>query len=222
MVPSSIDIQAIVFDMDGVLIDSEYTYLQAKTEILKEAGFPKDISYQYQFMGTTYDFMWSTMKEELGLPEPIEFYIQKQNEKRQKIMKQDGVKAINGVHEFIKQLSERNIKLAVASSSPKKEILNSLDALGIIQYFDVVVSGEEVAHSKPAPDVFLEAARQLKVPSQRCLAFEDTKNGALSASRAGMTVIGFQNPDYPPQDLSVTDKVITSFGDLSVKELISY
>ena len=92
-----------------------------------------------------------------------------------------------------------------------------------IEYHTYTIKGKIADfQTKPAPDVFLEAARQLKVPSQRCLAFEDTKNGALSASRAEMTVIGFQNPDYPPQDLSVTDKVITSFGDLSVKELISY
>lgn len=212
-------IQGIIFDMDGVLIDSEYTYLQAKTEILKEAGFPKDISYQYQFMGTTYEFMWRTMKKELGLPQPIDFYIQQQNEKRQKIMERDGIKAIKGIPAFVRQLSEKGIKLAVASSSPKKEIQKALKEIDIIHYFDVIVSGEEVENSKAEPDIFLEAAKQLGLSPQECLAFEDTKNGTLSASRANTIVIGFENPDYPPQDLSVTKRIWTSFEEVDINEI---
>lgn len=212
----------IVFDMDGVLVDSEYTFLESKTEILKEAGFPKDISYQYQFMGTTFEFMWKAMKEELGLPLPYEAYIEQMNQKRADMMARDGVRAIKGAQDLVQGLASSGIKIAVASSSPKNEIVHVLRELGIADYFQAVVSSEEVAHSKPEPDVFLEAAKQLGVDPKECVAFEDTKNGSLSAKRAGMYVIGFENPDYPAQDLSNANHVVKTYDGLTfdvVKEL---
>lgn len=208
-------LEAVVFDMDGVLIDSEYTFLESKTEILQEAGHPMDISYQYQFMGTTFDYMWRQMKEELGLPLEIADYIQLMNDKRQQMMTRDGIRPIKGVVSFIQQLSQQTtLRLAVASSSPRMEILHAVEALGLSGCFQVLVSGEEVQHSKPAPDVFLEAAKRLAVNPVNCIAFEDTKNGSRSAAAAGMVCIGFENPDYPPQDLSSAQTVITDFSSI--------
>ncbi len=210
-------IRAVVFDMDGVLLDSEYTYLSSKTEILRDCGFPKPVSYQYQFMGTTYEFMWSAMKTELGLPEPIEFYIEEMKKRRQETIAHDGVRAIKGAVALVQRLHAAGIPLAVASSSPKTDILQALEGMGIKDCFDKLVSAEEVANSKPAPDVYVEAARQLNVPVETCLAFEDTKNGSLSAARAGMYVIGFANPDYPVQDLSAADEIVKSYADLTAE-----
>ncbi|MFC4651685.1 HAD family hydrolase [Lactococcus nasutitermitis] len=211
--------EAVVFDMDGVLIDSEYTYLESKTEILRDAGFPKPVSYQYQFMGTTYEFMWQVMKNELGLPEPIEYYMDEMKKRRQAVIAKDGVRPINGAVELVRRIHAAEIPLAVASSSPKSDILQALTALGIDDCFDKLVSGEEVAHSKPAPDVYLEAARQLGIAPENCLAFEDTKNGSRSAKAAGMYVIGFANPDYPVQDLSAADEVVKNYDALSAEIL---
>ena len=150
-------IKTVIFDMDGVLVDSEYTFLETKTDMLKTAGFPKDVSYQYQFMGTTFEVMWTIMKEELGLPESISFYINDMNERREVMIARDGIRAIKGAQDLVKRLFEAGFKLAVASSSPKHEIVRAMTELGLVDYFEVLVSGEEVAHSKPAPDVFLEA-----------------------------------------------------------------
>lgn len=213
-------IQAIIFDMDGVLLDSEYTYLESKTAILHDAGFMKPISYQYQFMGTTYEWMWTVMKKELKLPETVDFYIQEMNLRRQEMIARDGVRAIKGAAELVRRIHTAKIPLAVASSSPKADILQSLEALGIIDCFDQIVSGEEVAHSKPAPDVYLAASRQLGFDSKNCLAFEDTKNGSLSAKRAGMYVVGFANPDYPIQDLAAADEVVKSYDKLIASDLL--
>lgn len=212
-------IKTVIFDMDGVLVDSEYTFLETKTDMLKTAGFPKDVSYQYQFMGTTFEVMWTIMKEELGLPESISFYINDMNERREVMIARDGIRAIKGAQDLVKRLFEAGFKLAVASSSPKHEIVRAMTELGLVDYFEVLVSGEEVAHSKPAPDVFLEAAERLGVSAQDAIIIEDTKNGSLAARRAGAYVIGFENPNYPAQDLSNADIIVTDYQELTIEKL---
>lgn len=211
--------KTIIFDMDGVLIDSEYTYLESKTNILRDAGYDIDVSYQYQFMGTTYDFMWSTMKEELKLPYGTSHYIEEMNKRRAEMIEKDGVKPINNVIEFVQTLHQEGFRMAVASSSPKKDIQFAMDSLNLSQYFEYLVSGEEVENSKPAPDVFLLAAKLLGVNPEKCIAFEDTKNGSKAAKAANMYTIGFENPDYPKQDLSVADMVVTDFNQVDIEKL---
>ncbi|MGO2742291.1 MAG: HAD family hydrolase [Pseudolactococcus laudensis] len=212
-------IKTVIFDMDGVLVDSEYTFLETKTDMLKTAGFPKDVSYQYQFMGTTFEVMWTIMKEELGLPESISFYINDMNERREVMIARDGIRAIKGAQDLVKRLFEAGFKLAVASSSPRHEIVRAMTELGLVDYFEVLVSGEEVAHSKPAPDVFLAAAERLGVSAQDAIIIEDTKNGSLAARRAGAYVIGFENPNYPAQDLSNADIIVTDYQELTIEKL---
>ena len=212
-------LKLVIFDMDGVLVDSEYTFLETKTDMLKTAGFPKDVSYQYQFMGTTFEVMWTIMKEELGLPESISFYINDMNERREVMIARDGIRAIKGAQDLVKRLFEAGFKLAVASSSPKHEIVRAMTELGLVDYFEVLVSGEEVAHSKPAPDVFLAAAERLGVSAQDTIIIEDTKNGSLAARRAGAYVIGFENPNYPAQDLSNADIIVTDYQELTIEKL---
>lgn len=213
--------EAIIFDMDGVIVDSEYNFLESKTELLQDAGYDVELSYQYQFMGTTFEYMWSKMKEELNLPKTVQEYIDEMNLRRQQRIERDGVRAIKGAVDLIHRLHQAGFPLAVASSSPKHEILSNLAALKLDSYFEVLVSGEEVDHSKPAPDVFLKAAELLDVAPEGCLVFEDTKNGSLAAKAARMYCIGFENPDYPAQDLAVADQVVTDFNQVNVERLKS-
>lgn len=205
--------KTVIFDMDGVIVDSEYIFLSTKTQMLLDRGIDTDESYQYQFMGTTFDYMWQVMKEENGLSESVPDLIAEMNERREAMSKHDGVRPIAGVQDLIHHLKNTGWRLGVASSSPKHEILSNLEALGLSDAFEVKVSGEEVAHSKPAPDVFLRAAQLLSAQPETCLVFEDTKNGSLAAKAAGMTCIGFANPDYPAQDLSVCDLIVSDYRD---------
>lgn len=204
----------MIFDMDGVIVDSEYTFLESKTQILLDEGIDTDVSYQYQFMGTTFDYMWQYMKKELNLKRDVCDYISDMNHRRDIMIARDGVKPIKGDQAFIHWLFESDYRLAVASSSPKHEIIRNLKALGLADCFEVMVSGEEVLHSKPAPDTYLYAAKLLGVDPELCFAIEDTKNGSQAAKSAGMYVYGFENPDYPVQDLSAADCVITSYKEL--------
>ncbi|MGC6769595.1 HAD family hydrolase [Enterococcus sp. LJL128] len=212
-------IKGIIFDMDGVIVDSEYTFLESKAELLKDVGFPLGISYHYQFMGTTSEFMWKKIKEDLSLPGSVEDYIKEMTARRKEIIKRDGLKPIEGVVEFIHRLAEENVRLAVASSSPKKDIIHNLKELGIRDCFDALVSGEEVNRSKPAPDVFLEAAKQIEIAPAESLAFEDSHNGSIAVKKAGMFCVGVENDNYPPQDLSQADQLISSFSEVELKDL---
>ncbi|CAW99885.1 HAD family hydrolase [Streptococcus equi subsp. zooepidemicus] len=199
---------SLIFDMDGVIVDSEYIFLSTKTQMLLDRGIDTNEAYQYQFMGTTFDDMWTTMKKECQLEDSVEALIAEMNHRRQAMLKRDGVKAIAGAVQLIKYLHAKGYRLAVASSSPKADIIRNLTALGLLDCFEVLVSGEEVARSKPAPDIFLKAAEWLSVDPKTCLVIEDTKHGSQAAKAAQMTCIGFANPDYPLQDLSACDSIV--------------
>lgn len=214
-------LEAIIFDMDGVLVDSEYTYFQSKSQILKEAGHEVEESYHFQFMGTTSEYMWEQMKQEFSLPLSVPEYVQKMTDLRQAMIKRDGVRVIPYVQDFVKKLSEAGLKLAVASSSSLAEIKVNLAEIGLAEYFSEVVSTEEVKHSKPAPDVYLAAAERIGVEPENCLGIEDTKNGAGAVHNAGMVCVGFANPVFPPQDLAAADIVVSSFAELDADELTS-
>ncbi len=204
----------IIFDMDGVIVDSEYTFLGTKTDMLRDEGFETDISYQYQFMGTTFDFMWQKMKDELDLPREVSDYIEEMDRRRELLIERDGVRSIKGAQKLIHWLADHGYRLAVASSSPMRDIMRALTELAIVDCFEVKVTGDDVAHSKPAPDVFLRAAELLGVDPSICTVIEDTKNGSRAAKAAGMYCFGFSNPDYPAQDLSAADKIVADYEDI--------
>lgn len=203
--------KVIIFDMDGVIVDSEYTFLSSKTQMLLDRGIDTDETYQYQFMGTTFKFMWQFMKKDCQLEESVENLILEMNDRREQIISRDGIRPIKGAVSFVKKLQENHYRLAVASSSPKSDILKNLTELGIIDAFEITVSGEEVEHSKPEPDIFLKAATLMNVKAEECIVFEDTQNGSRAAKAAQMTCIGFANPDYPAQDLSSCDAIVTDY-----------
>lgn len=206
-------LEAIIFDMDGVLIDSEYSYFEAKDSILKDEGITVPGSYHSKFMGTSYQYTWETMKAELGLKKSAPVYIAEMIKRREEIIKRDGIKSIKGAKDFVKRLKTADAILAAASSSPLTEIEKSLTEIGIYTDFAIITSGEEVEHSKPAPDVYLLAAKRLGITAKNCLAIEDSPNGSIAVKKAEMVGIGFANPDYPTLDL-VSDRIVTTFSDL--------
>jgi len=212
-------LEAIIFDMDGVLVDSEYTYFQSKSQILSEAGHEVEDSYHFQFMGTTSDYMWEKMKQEFSLPLSVAEYIQQMTALRQAMIKRDGIRVIPHVQEFVKGLSQAGLKLAVASSSSLAEIKVNLAEIGLSEYFSEVVSTEDVEHSKPAPDVYLATAERIGIMPENCLGIEDTKNGTGAVRNAGMVCVGFANQAFPKQDLAFADRVVSSFSELDADSL---
>ena len=159
---------------------------------------------------------WSRyMHDELGVPDPPE-EISAEVVRRLEDAYRERLPLIDGAREAVERLAAR-WPLGLASSSNRELIDFALEVSGLAQFFRVSVSSEEVARGKPAPDVYLEAARRLSVPPERCAAIEDSHKGIRSAKAAGMRVIAIPNPHFPPDEaaLELADVTLGSLEELS-------
>ncbi|HEY1667708.1 MAG TPA: HAD family phosphatase [Trebonia sp.] len=189
-------IEAVVFDVDGVLIDSEPVWERVRREFVADHGgrWPEDAQDRMMGMSTA---EWSAyISEDFGLrlpaPRVAELVIAAMAAEYQAHLP-----LLPGAVDAVRALSAR-WPLAVASSAPKSLIDAVLDVSGLRPAFAAAVSSEEVPRGKPAPDVYLEAAARLGVPPAACAAVEDSTNGLLSAAAAGLAVIAVPRPEYPP------------------------
>ena len=197
-------VHAIIFDMDGVLIDSQPMHYLGDQQTLAAHGVAVPVEAMTAYAGTTNQLRFELFKERYHLSETIDSLIAE----REAIM-------IRLVRE-----SDAGLKTAVASSSSYPFIHAVLEKLGIVAYFDLIFSGEEVKNGKPAPDVFLETCEKLKETPGTCVVIEDSANGVLAAVRAGMTCLGYQNPTSGEQDLSKANAVIDDFRTIDADFLI--
>ena len=189
-------IKAVVFDMDGVLIDSEPVWERVRREFVAEHGgrWPEDAQDRMMGMSTA---EWSAyISEDFGLrlpaPRVAELVIAAMAAEYQAHLP-----LLPGAVGAVRDLSAR-WPLAVASSAPKSLIEAVLDISGLRPAFAAAVSSEEVPRGKPAPDVYLEAAARLQEPPASCAAVEDSSNGLRAAAAAGCAVIAVPRPEYPP------------------------
>lgn len=211
-------LEAVIFDMDGVILDSEPFFIEAENQLLKKHGHDVPLDYQFQFQGTTHDFMWQVMKDEFDLQDSVDNLVNEANHIREALMEEKGVKSIPNVLKLISYLHEQEIPIAIASSSPKSDIEKTVTTFGLEGKFSFLISGEEVAHSKPEPDVFIAAAKGLNVTPENCVVIEDSRNGVLAGKAANMNVIGYRNPNFPPQDLSAADTITSDFSTLTLDD----
>jgi HAD superfamily hydrolase (TIGR01509 family) len=208
-------IDAVIFDLDGVLIDSEHVWDEIREELARERGGRWHERAQRDMMGMS-SVEWSRyMHDVIGLAESPE-EISDEVVRRLAAHYRDELPLIEGSREAVASLAAR-WPLAIASSSNKPIIDLVLELSGLGPLFRKTVSSEEVAHGKPAPDVYVEAARRLGVAPGRCAAIEDSSNGILAAGAAGMRVVAIPNRRYPPaaEALSAADVVIGTLGELT-------
>jgi HAD superfamily hydrolase (TIGR01509 family) len=208
-------IAAVVFDMDGVIVDSEQVWDDVRESYVREVGGTYAESATRDMMGMS-SVEWSRyMAERLGVPgtpEEINAAIVERMLERYG----EAPPLIPGAVEAVRRCAER-WPLAVASSSNPELIEVVLDVAGLHEVIPIVVSSQEVARGKPAPDVYLEAARRLGVDPHTCAAVEDSHNGIRSAKSAGMRVIAIPNPHFPPDEeaLAQADVVLHSIAELT-------
>jgi HAD superfamily hydrolase (TIGR01509 family) len=208
-------IAAVVFDLDGVIVDSEQVWDEVREEYVRETGGTYTETATRDMMGMS-SLEWSRyLADSLGVPgtpEEINAAIV------QRMLERYGEAPplIPGAVDAVRRCAER-WPLAVASSSNPELIEVVLDAAGLHDVIPVVVSSQEVARGKPAPDVYLEAARRLEVDPHACAAVEDSHNGIRSAKAAGMRVIAIPNPHFPPDEeaLAHADVVLRSIDELT-------
>jgi HAD superfamily hydrolase (TIGR01509 family) len=189
-------IDAIVFDLDGVIVDSEELWDEVRESLARERGGSWSEQAQADMMGMS-STEWSRyMHDVIGLPEEPE-EISREVVERMLERYAERLPLIDGAVAAVEELAS-SWPLAVASSSNRRLIDRVLEVSGLAPCFQVTVSSEEVARGKPAPDVYLEAARRLGVEPTRCVAIEDSASGIRSAHTAGMHVVAIPNRAFPP------------------------
>jgi HAD superfamily hydrolase (TIGR01509 family) len=206
---------AVIFDLDGVLIDSETVWNDARRELVRESGGRWRDDAQRAMMGMS-SVEWSRyMREELAVPMSAEA-ISEEVVKRLEGLYRKRLPLLPGAREAVRSLASR-WPLAIASSANRSIIALALELASLSDCFRVSVSSEEVAHGKPAPDVYLEAARRISREPAGCAAVEDSANGLRAAAAAGMRVIAIPSRAFPPgeQALSNADVVLESIEGLS-------
>jgi len=208
--------EAVVFDLDGVLIQSEEVWDAVRAQLVRERGGRYDAEIQRAMMGMSSTEWSQYLHDVAGLPESPE-EINREVVERMLAAYREHLPLAPGAVEAVERLAAR-YPLGLASSSNRELIDAVLDESALAPCFRVTVSSEEVAHGKPAPDVYLEAARRLGVDPSRCTAVEDSHGGIRSAKVAGMRVIAIPNPSYPPDEeaLALTDVRLDSLADLTV------
>ena len=189
-------IEAVIFDLDGVLVDSEHVWDEVREELARERGGRWHDRAQADMMGMS-SVEWSRyMHEVIGLAERPE-EIDAEVVRRMQARYAEELPLVEGGVEAVRRLAA-DFRLGLASSSNRPIIDTVLEAAGIAALFEATVSSEEVERGKPAPDVYLETARRLGIAPESCAAIEDSANGIRSAHAAGMCVLAIPNRRYPP------------------------
>ncbi len=208
-------IEAVVFDMDGVLLDSEHVWDEVRVELARERGGRWHPGAQRDMMGMSSPEWSRYMHETIGLAEPPE-EINRLVVERMLERYADGPPLLDGAVEAVARLASV-WPLAIASSSNRELIDAVLGSTPLGRWFRLTVSSEEVAAGKPSPDVYLEAARRLRIEPAHCAAIEDSHNGIRAAKAAGMRTLAIPNPRFPPGDeaLAEADLVLASLHELT-------
>ncbi len=207
-------IDAVVFDLDGVIIDSEELWDEVREGLARERGGRWSAQAQADMMGMR-STEWSRyLHEVVGLPDPPD-EINREVVERMLASYSERLPLVDGSVDAVKRLAA-HWRLGVASSSNRELIDRVLEVSDLAPYFEATVSSEEVERGKPAPDVYLEAARRLGVQATRCVAIEDSASGTRSAHAAGMHVVAIPNRAFPPPGdvLALASVVLESIEEL--------
>ncbi|TMM05061.1 MAG: HAD family phosphatase [Actinobacteria bacterium] len=206
---------AVVFDLDGVLVDSEERWNAAREALTRESGGTWTAEAPRAMMGMSAPEWSRYLREELGVPMSAED-INAAVVARMEAGYRDGLPLLPGAVEAVRALAAR-WPLGLASSANRPIIGLVLEVAGLDACFGATVSSEEVAHGKPAPDVYVEAARRLGVDPRRCVAIEDSTNGLRSAHAAGMAVVAVPNAAFAPDQAAVelAGAVVDTVGEVT-------
>lgn len=230
--------RAVLFDMDGVLLDSEPLHDVVTLEVIRrflphsKNANKADATPNFEnfsrvgqdnlpsFMGASSLDMWTSLKKHYALSASVDELVNAQWETICKKLPASGIKASVGLYELLDEIKARGMKMAIVSSSRSDFINAVIEHLGIAKYVDLVVNGFEVKNGKPAPDIYLLAAKKLSLTSDECIVIEDSTNGVAAGRSANMFVIGYNNPTSLGQDVSRASVQISSLQDVLAFSLL--
>lgn len=186
-------VDAIIFDMDGVLIDSERISFKCFQEVFKEYKYKMDEKFYLTMIGRNFKSIKAIMEEKYGEDFPFDIIYRKKADLAYEITNKNGVIVKPGVHELLDYLNQENYKIAVASSTRRERVLELLEEAKIKDKVNYIICGDQVENSKPDPEIFLKAAKGLDVNPENCIVIEDSDAGITAAHAAKM--IGIHVPD---------------------------
>lgn len=210
-------IRAAIFDMDGLMIDSDAIISRSYELILMELGKEPILNERgvVHTPGISAVDNWKRLAEIYGIQADIEYLAQRKNQLHVELIKQ-GVDPMPGLFEVLGMFKDHGIKMAIASSSKQKLVEFVVDHLNIGKYFYAIVAGDDVANGKPAPDIFLAAAESLEVQPIDCVVIEDSINGVRAAKAAGMKCIAVPaKSDLDDPAFEVADMVAASLENVN-------
>lgn len=192
-------LKAVIFDMDGVLLDSESLHYRALDDLMRSKGKRYSVELLHKYCGVPEEEIWPCLLKDLEMTEEDPAQMMQEHWIRyRKLLEQNGYPEFPGTGEFLTMLRKRGYRTAVASASSKDVIEDYLQKLGLMDCFDAVVSAQECRRGKPEPDVFLLAAKKLHLKAEECMVIEDSVKGMIAAGRAGMKWIGFEGAKVKP------------------------
>ena len=212
-------VKLCIFDMDGLLIDSERVlYLNNGMEISKKLGYPLSEEFLRSLMGCNWKLYAEKILEHKGKDFPIDEYLNMLFERIEDVLNNGSIPLMKGTKELLDYCKDHNIKMAVATSTPKDKAIRCLDNAGIKDYFDYVVCGDMVEKGKPEPDIYLSVVDHFKIDLDKLIVLEDGHSGSLAARRANCRLIIVE-------DLANVEKQDRDYAELlpsSLLEVIDY
>lgn len=215
-------INAVLFDFDGVVVDSEPVHYKTFTEFVRPLGIEVSEERWYlEFAGTGSKNIFTVLLREAGITDEktIDDYVEKRKKVYGELVKKGKVKANPGIKEFLELLKEKKIKTAVVSGGHSENIRIALSVLGLESYFGSIIGSGDYERRKPYPDAFLKAAEKLGVKPDECLVLEDSVSGFNAAKNAGMKIIIFESPAVENIDKKEAEAVIKDFNDFPLEIL---
>jgi HAD superfamily hydrolase (TIGR01509 family) len=209
-------LKAVIFDMDGVIINSESAYHKVEMEIARSIGLPLSMDDFAQYEGIYLSTMWKELKEIYSLDVDTGVLIEREEAMMQEYYQHGNLEVIMETVDLIRRLHTEGMHCAIATSSITQSAQAVISRLNLTDYIRVLVTSSMVEKCKPFPDIFLKCVDMLGAAPEECIVIEDSKSGCLASKAAKIKVIGYRNPVSAKQDLSAADAIVDNTGEIDI------